>query len=111
AQALDHASGYLLAAGVLVALSRQTTEPATLHVHTHLARTAHALLGLGNGTSEPPFEPLALDDCMNEQDTPSGRLRYPRPAFLPTVPMAQPYDYPSVGGIWGTDAPEWSPGR
>ena len=107
AQALDHASGYLLAAGVLVALSRQTTEAANLHVHTHLARTAHALLALGDGPSEPPFAALDVEDCLAEQDTPSGRLRYPRPAFLPTVPMAQPYDYPTVGGAWGTDAPRW----
>lgn len=108
AQALDHASGYLLAAGVLVALSRQMSEGGSMHVHTHLARTAHALLELGAGPSEPPFEPLDLEDCTNERETRAGVLRYPLPAFTPTAPSPRPYDYPDVGGRWGADSPEWS---
>lgn len=111
AQALDHASGYLLAAGVLVALARQMSEGGSVHVHTHLARTAQALLDLGAGPSEAPFEPLTLDDCMHERETASGLLRYPLPAFEPTMPSPQPYDYPSAGGVWGADAPQWSTGR
>jgi crotonobetainyl-CoA:carnitine CoA-transferase CaiB-like acyl-CoA transferase len=111
AQALDHSSGYLLAAGVLVALTRQMSEGASIHVHTHLARTAQALLQLGDGPSEPPYEALDLDDCMTDRDTPSGLLRYPLPAFAPTTPTAQPYDYPSAGGVWGADAPQWLSGH
>jgi crotonobetainyl-CoA:carnitine CoA-transferase CaiB-like acyl-CoA transferase len=121
AQALDHASGYLLAAGVLVALSRQLRQGGSLHVSTHLARTAHALLDLGEAPPAPAsasasaqgaaqattYEPLKLDDCMKEQDTPSGRLRYPLPAFSPMSPAAQPYDYPHVGGVWGADTAQW----
>lgn len=121
AQALDHSSGYLLAAGVLIALSRQTQAQAqtrhggSLHVSTHLARTARALLDLGpdpdpalGAASGSKLAPLQLDDCMNERDTPSGRLRYPLPAFNPTAPSAEPYDYQRVGGAWGTDAPQWN---
>jgi crotonobetainyl-CoA:carnitine CoA-transferase CaiB-like acyl-CoA transferase len=107
AQALDHASGYLLAAAVLCALSRQIREGDSLHVSVSLARTAHALTGLGHSTDESPFEPLGLEDRMHEQETASGRLRYPRPAFRPTAPTAAPYDYPRVGGVWGGDAPRW----
>ena len=44
AQALDHATGYLLAAGVLTALRRRATEGGTWRVEAHLARTAHWLL-------------------------------------------------------------------
>jgi crotonobetainyl-CoA:carnitine CoA-transferase CaiB-like acyl-CoA transferase len=119
AQALDHASGYLLAAGVLIALDRQVERGGTWHVRTHLARTAHALLGLGvdggpgdgprTGPGDDrqdarPYEQPDLEDCLHEQLTPGGVLRYPLPAF--TVP-ARPFDYPSVGGAWGTDAPTW----
>ncbi|HEX4787850.1 MAG TPA: CoA transferase [Actinospica sp.] len=114
AQALDHATGYLLAAGVLIALNRQVQRGGTWHVHTHLARTAHALLALGidtgagagsgNGPSAGPYEQPDLEDCLHEQPTPGGVLRYPLPAF--TVP-ARPFDYPSVGGAWGSDAPSW----
>ncbi|WP_211244214.1 CoA transferase [Actinospica robiniae] len=108
AQALDHASGYLLAAGVLVALARQTRQGGSLHVSTHLARTAQALLELGEDSPGPTHEPLKLDDCMNEQDTPSGRLRYPLPAFNPMARMAEPYDYQRVGAVWGADIAQWS---
>lgn len=111
AQALDHASGYLLAAGVLIALSRQIQgRGGSLHVSTHLARTARALLDLGPSTGLGPdrLTPLRLDDCLNEQDTPSGRLRYPLPAFNPMAPSAEPYDYRRVGGRWGTDSPQWN---
>ena len=38
AQALDHATGYLLAAGVLTAVARQLDDGAAIHVHAHLAR-------------------------------------------------------------------------
>lgn len=104
AQALDHASGYLLAAGVLVALDRQVTGGGTWYVHTHLARTAQALLALGLMPGDAPFRQPDLDDCLIEQPTPSGLLRYPLPAF--TVP-ARPFDYPSAGGAWGADEPRW----
>jgi len=104
AQALDHASGYLLAAGVLIALHRQMGEGGTRHVHVHLARTARALLSLGTGPSAPPFEQPELEDCMNEQRTPGGLLRYPQPGFVPPGPA---FDYPSVGGAWGADGAQW----
>jgi crotonobetainyl-CoA:carnitine CoA-transferase CaiB-like acyl-CoA transferase len=112
AQALDHSSGYLLAAGVLIALTRQTGEGGSIHVHTHLARTAQALLDLGDdGLSAPSYQPLDLDDCMTERETPSGLLRYPLPGFVPAAaPTSQPYDYPSAGGAWGVDRPQWLAG-
>ena len=47
AQALDHASGYLLAFGALAALHRRATEGGSWHVEVSLARTGHWLRGLG----------------------------------------------------------------
>ena len=47
AQALDHASGYLLAFGVLTALLRRVNEGGSWQVRVSLARTGHWLRGLG----------------------------------------------------------------
>ncbi len=107
AQALDHATGYLLAAGVLQALRRQATEGGSWHVHAHLARTAHSLLAMTDPDAPPAGTQLDLDNCMAEQQTDAGSLRYPLPAV---TTRAHPLDYPSVGGAWGSDEPAWRHG-
>ncbi|MBO8192227.1 CoA transferase [Streptomyces oryzae] len=102
AQALDHGSGYLLAAGLLRALTEQRTGTAGSRlVRLSLARTAHWLLhdlpaaeaGTGAGTgagTEPGAQPggaareaagaaqPAFDQApwLTEADSPLGRLRY-----------------------------------
>jgi CoA transferase family III len=107
AQALDHATGYLMAFGALMALMRKMREGGSWHVRVSLAQTAHWLAGLGrveNGfaCAEPTGEELkALTDRM---DTPFGRLTFVKhaailsdtPAFWarPPVPL-------------GTHAPVW----
>ncbi len=56
-QALDHASGYLLALGMLTALQRRATEGGSWHVYVSLARTGHWLRSLGrqeNGFAPGP---------------------------------------------------------
>ena len=107
AQALDHATGYLLAAGVLHAARRQATEGGSWHVHAHLARTAHSLLAISDPDAPAQGPQLDLDDCMAEQQTDACALRYPLPAL---TTRAHPLDYPSVGGTWGTDQPTWRHG-
>ena len=110
AQALDHASGYLLAGAVLVALSRQTRDGGTWHVHAHLARTAQSLLRMSDRpvseatSAAAPGPALDLADCLVEQQTPGGLLRYPLPAL---TTAEHSLDYPSVGGAWGVDEPRW----
>ena len=52
-QALDHASGWLLAAGVLEALHRRAGEGGGWHVSVLLARTAAWLDGLGRDPAAP----------------------------------------------------------
>jgi hypothetical protein len=51
-QLLDHATGYLIAAGALTALARRERTGAASHVAVSLARTARWLLDLGPG--QPP---------------------------------------------------------
>jgi crotonobetainyl-CoA:carnitine CoA-transferase CaiB-like acyl-CoA transferase len=103
AQALDHATGHLLAAAVLTAVTRQLTGGGTWHVRAHLARTAHWLL-------EAPAQPGAdgtwdPDDVLTEHDTASGRLR----AAPPAVSFdGGPVEYPNPGGVWGADAASWA---
>ena len=103
AQALDHATGYLLAAAVMHALTRQLAGEGAVHLQMSLVRTAHWLLGRdGSGASGAL---PAVDDILREQDTATGRLRYPPPA----VQIAGgPDGWTTVGGRWGADAPAWS---
>ncbi|MBL8701672.1 MAG: CoA transferase [Alphaproteobacteria bacterium] len=72
-QALDHATGYLLALGALAALRRRATEGGSWHVHASLARTGLWLRRLGRldrglETSDPDLD--AVRDLLEE--TPSG---------------------------------------
>lgn len=101
AQALDHATGYLLAAGVLHAVAAQIRDGSTRHVQAHLARTAQWLL------EHPDPQARALPDpgaVLTERTTPSGRLRYP----LPAVQIeGGPSDWERVGSPWGADQPAW----
>lgn len=101
AQVLDHASGYLLAAGVLSAVAAQLHDGATRHVHAHLARTAQWLL------DHPDPRERTLPDptpALAERSTPSGRLRYPLPAARID---RGPHDWERIGTPWGADRPTW----
>jgi len=101
AQALDHATGYLLAAGILTAVTRQLGDGGSVHVRAHLARTGSWLLG----HPDPVARTLPdVDDLLCTRSTPSGLLRYPPPAF---DLEHGPADWPSVGAPWGTDSPQW----
>ncbi|MFI0233282.1 CoA transferase [Streptomyces sp. NPDC017086] len=58
AQALDHGTGYLLAAAVLRALTEQSYDGGSRLVRLALARTAHWLTtGIGPGSAEEPPNP------------------------------------------------------
>ncbi len=58
AQALDHSAGYLLAAGVLMALARQAVEGGSWSVDVSLRRVAAELLGLPRAGEPEPAGPL-----------------------------------------------------
>ncbi|MGL5910965.1 MAG: CoA transferase [Phycicoccus sp.] len=105
AQALDHATGYLLAAGVLGALRARSGSGGTWRVSAHLARTAHWLLRAERRPGMSPVE--QVDDAapwMVETVTPSGLVRQPRPALQVDD---GPREFAWVGRRWGADEPTW----
>ena len=103
AQALDHATGYLLAAGVLAALRQRSEIGGTWRVGAHLARTAHWLLRTdaldGNASTLEDPAPWLV-----ETDTDSGRVVQSRPAFRVDD---RPQRFAWVGRRWGADEAEW----
>ena len=80
AQALDHATGYLLAAGILTALRARGEQGGTWRVRAHLARTAHWLLR--SDALDGPAEPVAdTGPWTVGTRTEAGVVTGPRPAF------------------------------
>jgi crotonobetainyl-CoA:carnitine CoA-transferase CaiB-like acyl-CoA transferase len=103
AQALDHATGYLLAAAILDAIVRQRSSNGSVHVQAHLARTAAALLQHRDPT---PRRLPEVSDLLRKRPTSAGALTYAPPALH----IADtPDDWNTVGGQWGVDPPRWAP--
>lgn len=108
-QILDHASGYLLAFGAMMARLRQAREGGSWHVRVSLAQTGRWLWGLGRLA-----DGLAADDPRSEaaepflDDIPSGfgRLRAVRHAAVMTKTPAL-WSRPAME--LGTHAPVWPP--
>ncbi|GAA0566763.1 CoA transferase [Craurococcus roseus] len=107
-QALDHASGYLLAFGTLAALLRRAEEGGSWHVRVSLAGTGAWLRGLGRletGFAAPAPRFGEIGDLLEESDSGWGRLLALRHSgvlegtpprwALPSVPL-------------GTHAPAWA---
>jgi crotonobetainyl-CoA:carnitine CoA-transferase CaiB-like acyl-CoA transferase len=72
AQALDHASGYLLAFGVMAALKRRMEKGGSWHVRVSLAQTGYWLRGLGRIEGMRCRDPGFEDVRDRLQETPSG---------------------------------------
>ena len=103
AQVLDHATGYLLAAGILTALRRRAEQGGTWRVEAHLARTAHWLLQ----TDALDGAVLPLDDLgpwTIGSDTAYGHVVQARPAF--TLDDS-PREFAWVGRRYGADEAAW----
>ncbi|MFJ3230544.1 CoA transferase [Streptomyces sp. NPDC086787] len=104
AQALDHGTGYLLAAAVLRSLTEQSYDGGSRLVRLALARTGAWLTrGVGHGPAGGTlYDPT--DVRLLERDSPLGRLRYAPPA----VSFADgPADWAHPPVPWGSDAPRW----
>ncbi|WP_278235610.1 CoA transferase [Isoptericola sp. AK164] len=97
AQALDHATGYLLAAGVLDALTDRTRDGRGREVSVSLARTATWLLDAPGRDADHP--PAAVPP--SSATVAHGRVTTARPA----LPVA---DYPTPARPWGTSPPLWA---
>jgi crotonobetainyl-CoA:carnitine CoA-transferase CaiB-like acyl-CoA transferase len=77
AQAVDHASGYLMAFGAIAALARRRTEGGSWHVRVSLAQTGKWLRQLGRtehglSCAETRFDDV--QDLLEEHDSGFGRL-------------------------------------
>ncbi|MDG9701354.1 CoA transferase [Streptomyces sp. DH37] len=106
AQALDHGTGYLLAAAVLRSLTDQRGGGGSRHVRLALARTAHWLLHELEESGEPeetrkPYDPA---DWLAETDGPLGRLRH---AVSPVAYGGGPQGWARPPGRPGADGPGW----
>ncbi|GAB5467926.1 MAG: CoA transferase [Rhodospirillales bacterium] len=75
-QALDHASGYLLAFGILRALAKRAEEGGSWRVRVTLAATGQWLRGLGQRSEieAPALDRAEIADLLEESDSPFGRL-------------------------------------
>ncbi|MEW2395091.1 CoA transferase [Streptomyces sp. NPDC046862] len=112
AQALDHGTGFLLAAAVLRSLTEQREQGGTRLVRLALARTAAWLTGGSRGVGESrgvggPAE-ASYDrpgPWLAETRSSLGRLRY----ALPPVSFAGgPADWSRPPGAWGADEARWA---
>ncbi|MFD9303445.1 CoA transferase [Streptomyces sp. NPDC060048] len=104
AQALDHGTGYLLAAAVLRALTEQYRTGGTRLVRLALTQTAHWLV---HGLAPAPGEDDGFDPepWLTGRDSPMGRLRH---ALPPVSYEGGPVNWERPPGRWGTDAPVWA---
>jgi crotonobetainyl-CoA:carnitine CoA-transferase CaiB-like acyl-CoA transferase len=107
AAALDHASGYLMAFGAMMALLRKAREGGSWHVRVSLAQTGHWLKRLGrvaDGFACPEPAGEEIKTLVDEMDTPFGRLAFVRhTARLSETPAS--WARPPVK--LGTHAPVW----
>ncbi|MET8896611.1 CoA transferase [Streptomyces albogriseolus] len=103
AQALDHGTGYLLAAGVLRALSDQADAGGGRLVRAALVRTAAELLAGADGSAAHGGE-VPATPWLAERSSPLGRLRY---ALPPVDFEGGPRDWARPPGRWGADAARW----
>jgi crotonobetainyl-CoA:carnitine CoA-transferase CaiB-like acyl-CoA transferase len=77
AQALDHASGHLMALGAITALARRSTEGGSWHVRVSLAQTGIWLRQLGRIEHGLSCDETSLDDVrdlLEDHDSGFGRL-------------------------------------
>ena len=109
AQMLDHATGYLMAFGAMVAKLRQAREGGSWHVQVSLARTGKWLWELGrleNGLNAPDIAGDATAALMEEMPSGFGKLSAVRHAAVlgatptywarPAVPLG------SSQPVWGS---------
>ncbi|MEU9115071.1 CoA transferase [Streptomyces sp. NPDC048483] len=110
AQALDHGTGYLLAAAVLRGLTERARAGGSGVATLALARTArwlvHGLRGEERADGPPGAAEAGYDAgrWLRDTDSPVGRLRY---ALPPVSFDGGPDTWATPPGRCGTDAPVW----
>ncbi|MFD6948484.1 carnitine dehydratase [Nocardiopsis sp. TSRI0078] len=104
AQALDHGTGYLLAAGVLRALAERQSDGRGRLLRFSLAGTADWLL---HGITPGPAGEGAYEaaDWLTETPSPYGPLRH---ALPPVHYEGSPGNWAGPSTLWGTDRATWA---
>lgn len=108
-QALDHATGYLLAAAVLRAVSERTRKGGGWRAELSLAQTASWLLRQPISAEAQPRGPVLADDGQDtaQRATALGTLRY---ALSPVRIDGVSQDWAHPVGQYGCDMAEWRSG-
>lgn len=101
-QALDHATGYGVAAAAVTLLARRRAEGRGGTARLSLARTAEELFSLPH-TAQPPQELPAPE--YRTMPSSFGDLRYVPP---PLLVDGEPLDYPGPPPPYGSSAPAWA---
>ncbi|MBB5958082.1 crotonobetainyl-CoA:carnitine CoA-transferase CaiB-like acyl-CoA transferase [Saccharothrix tamanrassetensis] len=104
AQALDHGTGYLLAAGVLRALTGRLRTGGGRHLRLSLAGTASWLLHDLRPTA-PDGGPYDPQPWVTEVGSPYGIVRH---AVPPVQYEGAPTGWSRPASRWGDDRPEWT---
>ena len=109
AQMLDHATGYLMAFGAMMARVRQAREGGSWHVRVSLAQTGRWLWDLGRlaeGLKTPDIPGEAVQPLMEESSSGFGPLRaVGHAAILSRTPAF--WSRPAMP--LGSHPPEWPP--
>ncbi len=106
-QALDHASGYLLALGAMAALMRRAEEGGSWLVRVSLAATGRWIRDLGrlpDGFSAPDPKAADVQDLLEDSDSGFGRLRAVRHAARLA---ATPAGWTQPAMPLGSSSPAW----
>lgn len=110
-QALDHATGYGVAAAAIRLLDRRRETGMGGSAHLSLARTAEELFSLPQNTDLKRDEPGSPDSPAelpapdyNTMDSTYGQLRYIGP---PLLDAGRPLDYLSPPPPYGSSSPAW----
>lgn len=102
-QALDHATGYGLAAGILALLTERLSTGAGGAVLLSLARTAEELFRLPTASSNARREALASPDCLETRSA-YGKLGFVGP---PLLVNDAPLHYAQPPVRYGSSALSW----
>ncbi len=106
-QILDHATGYLMAFGAMMARARQAREGGSWHVQVSLARTGHWLWNLGrleNGLAAADIGREAVLPLLEESPSGFGTLSAVRHS---AVMSATPASWARPAVPLGTHSPQW----
>ena len=105
-QALDHATGYLMAATAILAVNRRLREGTGTEARLSLARTAKLLVDAGDGHSAIPVPPEAAADLAQTVETTDwgNARRLNAPAAVEGAPMHWTRPATKIGSA----KPAWS---